>query len=96
MGKMTKEKIGKVAHSIRVALSDEEADKFTQEVNDMIERVERLQELNTDAVEPTTHGIVLENVMREDEPKQSITQEETLENAPDKQDGHFKVPSIME
>ena len=96
MAKITKEQVEKLADSVRIAISDEEAEKYTEQISSIIDYADSLSELNTDSVEPTTHGIVLENVMRKDEPKQSITQEEALKNAPDKQDGHFRVPSIME
>jgi len=96
MEKVTKDDVKKIAHAVRIALSDEEAEMYANELGTTIVNTEKLNELNTDDVTPTTHGIILENVMREDEPKQSITQEEALKNAPDQQDGHFKVPSIME
>ncbi len=96
MEKVTKDDVKKIAHAVRIALSDEEAEMYANELGTTIANTEKLNELNTDDVTPTTHGIILENVMREDEPKQSITQEEALKNAPDQQDGHFKVPSIME
>lgn len=96
MDKMTNEKVEKLAQSIRIALSDDDVKKMTEEINKTINAVEKIQELNTSDVKPTTHGIVLENIMREDKPQHSITQEEALANAPDQQDGHFKVPSIME
>src|SRR5690625_5178324 len=96
MEKVTKDDVKKIAHAVRIALSDEEEEMYANELGTTIVNTEKLNELNTDDVTPTTHGIILENVMREDEPKQSITQEEALKNAPDQQDGHFKVPSIME
>lgn len=96
MAEITNERIKKIADSVRIAISDEEADKYTKEINSTITYANILSELNTDDVEPTTHGIVLGNVLRKDEPKPSITQKDVLENAPDQEDGHFKVPSIME
>lgn len=96
MAEITNERVKKIADAVRIEISDEEAVKYTNEINSTIEYANILSELNTDDVEPTTHGIVLGNVLRKDEPKQSITQKEVLENAPDQEDGHFKVPSIME
>ena len=96
MAEITNERIKKIADSVRISISDEEADKYTKEINSTITYANILSELNTDDVEPTTHGIVLGNVLRKDEPKPSITQKDVLENAPDQEDGHFKVPSIME
>jgi len=96
MAEITNEHIKKVADAVRIEISDEEAAKYTDEISSVIEYANILGELNTDDVKPTTHGIVLGNVLRKDEPKQSITQEDALQNAPDQEDGHFKVPSIME
>lgn len=96
MAEITNEHIKKVADAVRIEISDEEAAKYTDEISSVIEYANILGELNTDDVKPTTHGIVLGNVLRKDQPKQSITQEDALQNAPDQEDGHFKVPSIME
>ena len=96
MTEITNERIKKIADAVRIEISDEEAAKYTEEISSVIEYANILSELNTDDVEPTTHGIVLGNVLRKDEPKQTITQEDALQNAPDQEDGHFKVPSIME
>jgi len=96
MTEITNERIKKIADAVRIEISDEEAAKYTEEISSVIEYANILSELNTDDVEPTTHGIVLGNVLRKDEPKHTITQEDALENAPDQEDGHFKVPSIME
>lgn len=96
MADVTNERIKKIADSVRIEISDEEAEKYTDEISSIIGYANILSELNTDDVEPTTHGIVLGNVLRKDEPKQLIKQEDALQNAPDQEDGHFKVPSIME
>ncbi len=96
MAEITNERVKKIADAVRIEISDEEATRYTDEISSIIDYANILSELNTDDVEPTTHGIVLGNVLRKDEPKQSITQEDALKNAPDQEDGHFKVPSIME
>lgn len=96
MAEITKEQVKHVANLARLAISDEEADRFTAHLQSIITYAEQLNELDTDGVEPTTHVLDLKNVMRKDEPKQWITQEEALKNAPDKQDGQFRVPSILE
>lgn len=96
MENITKEQVINIADLVRLALSDEEVDKYTEKINATLSYANKLNELNTDDVEPTTHGIILQNVMRKDVPEHTITQEEALSNAPDQQDGHFKVPSIMD
>lgn len=96
MEKMTKDRVLELADLVRLAISDEEAEKYTENINDTLSSVEILNEINTDDVEATTHGIVLENVMRKDEPERTVSPEDALNNAPDQEDGHFKVPSIMD
>ncbi|WP_042225192.1 Asp-tRNA(Asn)/Glu-tRNA(Gln) amidotransferase subunit GatC [Oceanobacillus manasiensis] len=96
MADITKEQVKHVAHLARLAVTDEEVDKFTEQLSSIITYAEQLNELDTDGVEPTTHVLDLKNVLRKDEPKEWITQEEALKNAPDKKDGHYRVPSILE
>lgn len=88
--------VKKIADSVRIEISDEEAETYAKQMTEILTYTEAMNEVNTDDVEPTTHGILLENVLRKDEPIQSFSQEEALKNAPDKQDGHFKVPSVMD
>ena len=96
MSEIDSEQVKNIAHMIRIEITDEEAEQYTKEISGLVEYAGRMSELNTDEVKPTTHGIILDNVLRQDEPIQSLSQEEALKNAPDQQDGHFKVPSVME
>jgi len=92
---ITKEQVEHVAHLARLAVTDEEVENLAKDLSAIIEYAEQLNELDTDNVEPTTHVLDLKNVMRKDEPKEWITQEEALKNAPDAEDGQFRVPSIL-
>ncbi|RFA34197.1 aspartyl/glutamyl-tRNA(Asn/Gln) amidotransferase subunit C [Virgibacillus dokdonensis] len=96
MEKISKDQVKHVAHLARLHVSEEEAAMFTEHLSSIITYAEQLNELDTTNVEPTTHVLDIKNVMRKDEPKQWITQEEALKNAPDHKDGHFRVPSILE
>ncbi|UOQ48965.1 Asp-tRNA(Asn)/Glu-tRNA(Gln) amidotransferase subunit GatC [Gracilibacillus caseinilyticus] len=96
MGEISKEQVKHVANLARLALTDEEVETFTKQLGDIINYAELINELDTDNVEPTTHVLDLKNVMRKDEPKEWITKEEALKNAPDQKDGQFRVPSILE
>ncbi|WP_100012498.1 Asp-tRNA(Asn)/Glu-tRNA(Gln) amidotransferase subunit GatC [Lentibacillus sediminis] len=96
MTAISKEQVKHVAHLARLDVSEEEAEMLTEQLSSIINYAEQLNELDTDGVEPTTHVLDLKNVLRKDEPKDWITQEEALKNAPDKADGQFKVPSILE
>lgn len=96
MADISKEQVKRVADLARLALTDEEVELFAKQLGDIIDYAELLNELDTEGVEPTTHVLDLKNVMRKDEPKKWITQEEALKNAPDVQDGQFRVPAILE
>lgn len=96
MSEITVDDVKKIADLIRIALTDEEAEMYTKQIDERLTFANKLSQLNTDDVPPTTHGNTITDVMRKDIPALSISQEEALNNAPDKQDGHFKVPSIMD
>lgn len=96
MSRISKDEVKHVAHLARLAITEEEADTFTKQLDDIITYAEQLNELDTEGVEPTTHVLDLKNVLRKDEPKKWIEKEDVLTNAPDHQDGQFKVPSVLE
>lgn len=85
-----------VANLARLELTDAEKQRFTQQLNAILKFAEKLNELNTDQVEPTTHVLKLSNVLREDEARPSLSQDVALRNAPDEDDGQFKVPAVLE
>ncbi|WP_067725252.1 Asp-tRNA(Asn)/Glu-tRNA(Gln) amidotransferase subunit GatC [Oceanobacillus damuensis] len=95
MADISKEQVKHVAHLARLAVTDEAVEKMAKELSSIIDYAEQLNELDTDGVEPTTHVLDLKNVMRKDQPKEWITQEDALKNAPDQKDGQFRVPSIL-
>ncbi|MRG87412.1 Asp-tRNA(Asn)/Glu-tRNA(Gln) amidotransferase subunit GatC [Salinibacillus xinjiangensis] len=96
MAEISKDQVKHVANLARLAVTEEEAEKLTEELGSIIKFAEQLNELDTENVKPTTHVLDLKNVLRKDEPKEWLTQEEALKNAPDKKDGQFRVPSILE
>ncbi|OBZ16224.1 asparaginyl/glutamyl-tRNA amidotransferase subunit C [Bacillus sp. FJAT-27264] len=85
-----------VAKLARLQLSPEEEATFTEQMNAILQYAEKLNELNTENVKPTTHVLQVSNVMRDDVVKESLSQEEALLNAPDQEDGQFKVPAVLE
>ena len=88
-----REQVLHVARLARLALSDEEVDTMASELSGILEHVDRISELDLDGVEPTSHVIALENVLRPDEPRPSWSREEVLEPAPDRASEAFRVPS---
>lgn len=88
-----REQVLHVARLARLELSDEEVERMTEELSRILEHVDHMAELDLDGLEPTTHVVALENVMRADEPRPSLPRERALEPAPDPHDGAFRVPS---
>ena len=82
-----------VARLARLELSDAEVERMASELSGILEHVERFSELDLEGVEPTSHVVELENVLRPDEPRPSWPRERVLEQAPDPSDGAFRVPS---
>lgn len=96
MANITKDHVLRTADLARIAISEEEAQMYSSQINSILSYANKINELNTDGVVPTTHGIVSGNVLREDKPERLITQEEALKNAPETEDGQFKVPAVFE
>ena len=85
-----------VARLARLALSEEERERMSAELTVILEHAEKIQALDLDDVEPTAHAVPLENVARPDEVTPSLSTEDALANAPEVEDGRFKVPRIVE
>ncbi|GFR39360.1 aspartyl/glutamyl-tRNA(Asn/Gln) amidotransferase subunit C [Insulibacter thermoxylanivorax] len=96
MSRITIQDVEHVAKLARLELQDDEKEKFAEQLDAILQYIQKLEELNTDDVEPTSHVIPLVNVMREDEPRPSLPIDKVLLNAPDHEDGHFKVPAVLE
>jgi len=88
-----REQVLHVARLARLKLSDEEVDRMAGELSGILEHVEHISELDLEGVEPTSHVITLENVLRLDEPRPSWSRDEVLQSAPDPAGGAFRVPS---
>ncbi len=82
-----------MARLARLALTEDEVERMSGELSGILEHVERMNELDLDGVEPTSHVVALENVLRPDEPRPSWERDRILAEAPDPSDGAFRVPS---
>ncbi len=96
MSEISRDQVEHVAKLARLNLTEDETVQYTSQLNSILNFFEKLDELNTDQVEPTSHVLEVYNVMREDEERPSIDREEALRNAPDHEEGQFKVPAVME
>ena len=88
-----REQVLHVARLARLRLSDEEVERMSSELSTILDHIEKINELDLDEVEPTSHVVEVENVLRADEPRESWPREQILELAPDAADGGFRVPS---
>jgi len=82
-----------VAKLARLRLSDEDVERMVGELSGILEHVDRIGRLDLEGVEPTSHVVALENVLRADEPRPSLSREVALASAPEPQEGAFRVPS---
>jgi aspartyl-tRNA(Asn)/glutamyl-tRNA(Gln) amidotransferase subunit C len=89
---ITGDEVLHVARLARLELTDEEVGRFTEQLSAILEAVAKVSELDLSDVEPTAHPLDLVNVWADDEPRPSLSQEEALANAPDREAGFFKAP----
>jgi len=85
-----------VARLARLALTDAELEKMRDQLNGILAYIEKLNALETNGVEPTSHAVPLVNVMRDDEPGPCLPRDEALANAPERAGEFFRVPRIIE
>jgi aspartyl-tRNA(Asn)/glutamyl-tRNA(Gln) amidotransferase subunit C len=94
--KIDHQTVDKIAHLARLEFENEAKTEIMKDMNNMLSFVEKLNELNTDNIEPLIYMTTEENNLREDEVKQDMTQQEALMNAPKKDSDYFKVPKVVE
>ena len=85
-----------VARLARLARSEAETERMREQLSGILAYIDTLRALDTAGVEPTSHAVPLVNVMREDEMRASLSPDVALANAPDRSDGFFRVPRIIE
>jgi aspartyl-tRNA(Asn)/glutamyl-tRNA(Gln) amidotransferase subunit C len=94
-GKIDEKLIRHIGLLSRVELTDEQVATFGRQLADIVAYMDKLQELDTEGVEPLAHALPVENVFAEDAPGESLSPEQALANAPQR-DGHFyKVPKVI-
>ncbi len=85
-----------IANLARLSLSDEEKELFGGQLDGILSYMEKLNELDTKDIEPTSHVLAIHNITRDDVPSPSLDREDALSNAPDKTDKFYRVPKIIE
>ena len=93
--KITKEEVLYVADLARLNLDPAAIEKFAGQIGDILDYVDKLNEVDTEGVKPTSHAITLTNAFREDEQREHLNREKALANAPQKEDGNFVVPKVV-
>lgn len=94
--KITRDEVNRVAHLARLQLEEAETEALTGDMNSILEYIDKLGSLDTDGIEPTYHAVAVTNAFREDVQKREFSSREALSNAPDCEEGSFKVPKVIE
>ena len=88
--------VDEIAHLARLEFSDEAKQGIITDMNRMLDFVDKLNEVNTDTIEPLIYMTQEQNVLREDVPQITLTQKEALKNAPQKDTDYFKAPKVID
>lgn len=94
--KITLDDVEKVAGLARLGLTPAEKKKLEGQLNDILVYMEKLDELETSDVKPLAHILPIKNVLRQDKVRDGLSQAEALADAPEKKDGFFQVPPVIE
>lgn len=93
---LTTEQVAQVAYLARLELTQDEQARLAGQLSDILKQFARLQELDTSDVSPTSHSLAMRNVFCEDETAPSLDREDATRNAPQRRDGNFIVPQIVD
>lgn len=93
---LTRKDVEHIAELAKLKLTDEEIERYGKQLSAILDYFEELKQLDTDEIPATASVLPLTNVMREDEPRQTLTRDEILANAPDQENGQFRVKAILD
>ncbi len=96
MSTLDRSVVEKVAGLARIALTEDEIDRFTAQLSVVLDAVDRLRTVDTSAVAPTASVLPVENVMRDDVVRPSLPLEDVFRNAPSREGDHFRVQTVLE
>lgn len=94
--RLSREEVQHIALLARLGLSPEEIEKFREQLSQILEQFQVLQGVDTAAVLPTSHSVPLQNIMRDDAAAPSPSQQDILANAPQSEEGFFRVKAVLE
>ncbi|MFH1458672.1 MAG: Asp-tRNA(Asn)/Glu-tRNA(Gln) amidotransferase subunit GatC [Candidatus Omnitrophota bacterium] len=93
---ISKEKVKYVAHLARMELEAKELEKLSGQLEDILDFIDKLKRIDIENIPPTSHILTLSNVLREDAPKEGLSADKALRNAPCRQEDFFVVPKVIE
>lgn len=93
---ISKETLNYVAHLSRIELEAKELEKLSHQLKDILDFIDKLKQIDTKDIPPTSHILPINSVLREDKPEKSLAGDKALENAPQKEGNFFSVPKVIE
>ncbi len=93
---LTPEEVQHIALLARLGLTPEELERDRTQLSDILEQFQVLQKVDTEGVLPTSHSMPLESVMRDDEPSASLSKEDVLANAPNREEDYIRVRAVLD
>lgn len=94
--KITREEVAHIARLARLEIDEAEMERYTGQLNAILEYADRLNQIDTAHIVPTAHVLPIRNVFRDDVTRPSLPREDALANAPEEEDGMFRVPRVIE
>lgn len=94
--KISAEEIKKIALLSRLNVEDEDIESVGKQLNDILAYMDLLNQVDVTDVQPMAHAVTMRNVMRDDVPQPSLSNEKALQNAPEPENGYFKVPKVIQ
>ena len=91
-----KDTIRYVADLARIGSSEQEEELFAEQLNHILAYVDQLNKLDTKGIEPMSHAVSMSNVLRDDILKDGLSNSDALNNAPEKEEGSFRVPKVID
>ena len=96
MAAISREEVAHLARLSRLAVTEQELDRFAGQLDVILQSVARIGDVAADDIPPTSHSVPLTNIYRDDVVQPSLTQEQALSGAPDSAEGRFRVPRILD
>ena len=93
---ITRETVEYVAHLARIELQQKELEKLSKQLHDILDFIDTLTKVDIKDIAPTSHILPISNILREDVPRPSLTAQNALANAPQKEGNFFVVPKVIE